>query len=145
MEKHVKIGELAKAAGCQTVTIRFYERKGLLGSAARTESNYRVYGEQDLERLVFIRNCRTLGLTLKEITRLVAIQDDPALHCDDVNACLDEHLAGVHRQMQALRLLEAQMKRLRMSCVSPGASSNCGVLAALTNESLGLVDSNSHR
>lgn len=137
----MKIGELAKAAGCQTVTIRFYERKGLLDSAARTESNYRIYGEQDLERLVFIRNCRTLGLTLKEITQLVAIQDDPALHCDDVNACLDDHLADVHRQMHALRLLEAQLKRLRSSCMSPGASSNCGVLAALTNKSLELAGS----
>lgn len=137
----MKIGELAKAAGCQTVTIRFYERKGLLGSAARTESNYRVYGEQDLERLVFIRNCRTLGLTLKEITRLVAIQEDPALHCDDVNVCLDDHLVDVHRQMQALRLLEAQLKRLRSSFMSPGTSPDCGVLAALTNESLELAGS----
>lgn len=135
----MQIGELAKVAGCQTVTIRFYERKGLLGSTARTESNYRVYGEQDLERLVFIRDCRTLGLTLKEITRLVAIQDEPALRCDDVNACVDDHRADVHRQMQALRLLEAQLKRLRSSCMSPGASSDCGVLAALTNESLELV------
>lgn len=135
----MKIGALAKAAGCQTVTIRFYERKGLLGSAARSESNYRVYGEQDLERLIFIRNCRTLGLTLKEITQLVAIQDDPTLHCNDVNTCLDEHLADVHRQMQALKLLEAQLQRLRSSCRSPGASSDCRVLAALTNESLELV------
>lgn len=141
----MKIGALANAAGCQTVTIRFYEQQGLLDSVARSESNYRVYGERDLERLVFIRNCRTLGLTLKEITRLVAIQDDPTLDCDVVNACIDEHLADVSRQMQALRLLKAQLKRLRSRCMMPGASSDCGVLAALTNESLSLVGSSSHR
>lgn len=134
----MKIGELAKAAGCQSVTVRFYEGKGLLGSANRSESNYRMYSEQDLERLIFIRNCRTLGLTLKEIARLVAIQDDPTLQCDDVNTCLDDHLAGVRQQMQALQLLELQLKRLRSRCLSPGTSSNCGVLAALTNEQLGL-------
>lgn len=136
----MKIGELARAAGCQSVTVRFYEGKGLLGSATRSESNYRVYGEQDLERLVFIRNCRTLGLTLKEIARLVAIQDDPTLQCDDVNACLDDHLAGVHQQMQALQSLEMQLRRLRSRCQSPGASSDCGVLAALVHEQLALEE-----
>lgn len=135
----MKIGELAKAAGCETVTIRFYERKGLLASAARTESNYRVYGEHDVERLVFIRHCRALGLTLKEIARLIAIQDDPTLHCEDVNVCLDEHLVEVRRQMEALQRLETQLMRLRNTCVSPGASAGCGVLAALTTEARGLV------
>lgn len=132
----MKIGELAKAAGCQAVTVRFYERKGLLGSANRSEANYRVYGEQDLERLTFIRNCRALGLTLKEITQLVAIQENPTPDCHAVNACLDEHLAGVERQMRTLQLLAIQLKRLRNSCISPRASSECRVLAALTNESL---------
>lgn len=137
----MKIGELAKAAGCQAVTVRFYERTGLLGSVIRSQSNYRMYGEQDLERLVFIRNCRALGLTLKEIIELVAVQDNPAIDCQVVNACLDNHLAQVERQMQTLQLLAIQLKRLRNSCMSPRTSSECGVLAALTSDSLELIDS----
>lgn len=132
----MRIGELAKAAGCQTVTVRFYERKGLLGTAARSDSNYRIYGQQDLERLLFIRNCRALGLTLQEITRLVAIHDNPTLQCDDVNACLDEHLMEAQRQMDALRHLKKELQRLRGRCMVPGASSNCGVLSALSSQTL---------
>lgn len=140
MEVHLNIGELAKAAGCQAVTVRFYERRGLLGSAIRSQSNYRMYGEQDLERLLFIRNCRALGLTLKEINDLVAIQDNPTVDCHAVNACLDDHLAQVERQMQTLQLLSVQLKRLRNSCMSPRPSSECGVLAALASDSLELID-----
>ncbi len=132
----MKIGELAKAAGCQTVTVRFYEQKGLLGAVTRSDSNYRIYGQRDLERLMFIRNCRSLGLTLHEITRLVSIHDNPTLQCDDVNVCLDEHLVEVHRQMQALQLLEKELQRLRGRCMVPGTSSSCGVLTALSSESL---------
>lgn len=127
----MKIGELAKVAGCQTVTIRFYERKGLLGAAGRSESNYRIYGPEDLERLLFIRNCRSLGLTLLEIERLVEIHDNPSVDCTDVNTCLDKHLEEVERQMQALVQLQAELRRLRNRCAIPGASSGCGVLAAL--------------
>lgn len=130
----MKIGELANAAGCQTVTIRFYERKGLLGATERSASNYRVYGSKDLERLTFIRNCRALGLTLSEIERLTAIHDDPIVDCSDVNACLDRHLEEVESQMQALRRLQKDLKALRSRCVVPGASAGCGVLASLVGD-----------
>ncbi len=131
----MRISELAKAADCQPVTVRFYERKGLLGAAHRTDSNYRIYGPQDLERLVFIRNCRALDLTLGEIKRLVEIYDDPSLDCGDVNACLDQHLKEVKNQMASLLKLEKDLKRLRSRCEVAGASRNCGVLSALSGKS----------
>lgn len=130
----MKIGELAKAAGCQSVTIRFYERKGLLGNAERSDSNYRVYGEKDLERLTFIRHCRALGLTLPEIARLTAIYDDPSVDCADVNACLDQHLLEVEQQIQTLQRLQQDLRQLRSRCAVPGVSAGCGVLAALVTE-----------
>jgi len=130
----VKIGELAKAAGCQTVTVRFYEQKGLLKPASRSDANYRSYGAKDLERLLFIRNCRSLGLALQEIERLVEIRDDPALDCSDVNACLDRHLDEVEKQIIALQQLKKDLRSLRNRCPIPGASSGCGVLSALTGE-----------
>lgn len=99
----MRIGELARAAGCQPVTVRFYERKGLLGAAIRSDGNYRVYGKQDLERLLFIRNSRGLGLTLKEIERLVSIYDDPGRACNDVNTCLDQHLEEVEKQNDVIK------------------------------------------
>jgi len=130
----MRIGELAKAAGCQAVTVRFYERKGLLGAAARSESNYRVYGQVDLERLLFIRRCRSLGLSLDEIERLVEIQSDPTVDCTDVNTCLDRHLDELEEQIKTLKRLQRDLKSLRRQCAVPGPSSGCGVLSALSDE-----------
>lgn len=132
----MKIGELAKIAGCKTVTIRFYERKGLLRQGNRSDANYRLYSDLDIQRLVFIKNCRSLGLGLGEISRLIEIQSDPEVDCSDVNACLDKHLQEVDDQMQALKELRSDLARLRRRCVTPGASYECGVLTALVTEEL---------
>lgn len=74
----MKIGVLAKQADCPVETVRYYEREGLLPAPARTEGNYRLYSSEHLERLTFIRNCRTLDMTLDEIRRLLALMDSPA-------------------------------------------------------------------
>lgn len=141
----MKIGELAKSVGCQAVTIRFYERKGLLEMTGRSSSNYRVYGSKDMDRLVFIRNCRAFGLTLPEIKRLVEIHDNPAGDCGDVNACLDNHLVEVDKQIQALSQLREELMRLRGECLTPGAASGCGVLAALGNTPPNIAGSTASR
>lgn len=130
----MKIGEIAKIAGCQPVTIRFYETRGLLSAPKRTEENYRIYGSKDVERLLFIRKCRALGLTLTEIARLIAVHDDPTMQCDEVNACLDNHLTELRSQIEALRQLEKELMQLRSTCLVPGASEHCGVLAELTTD-----------
>lgn len=62
----MKIGELAKLTDCQVETIRYYEREGLLPEPARSEGNYRLYTQAHVERLTFIRNCRSLDMTLKK-------------------------------------------------------------------------------
>jgi DNA-binding transcriptional MerR regulator len=67
----MKIGELARIAMTQVETIRYYERAGLLPETARTEGNYRIYGDAHVERLSFIRNCRNLDMTLEEIRVLL--------------------------------------------------------------------------
>ena len=60
-----KIGELARHVGCRVVTIRYYEKEGLLRSPERTAGNYRLYDETDVERLRFIQRCRSLDMSLK--------------------------------------------------------------------------------
>ena len=67
----MKIGELAKLADCQVETVRYYEREGLLPAPARSEGNYRLYSSEHLERLTFIRNCRTLDMNPGRDQKLV--------------------------------------------------------------------------
>jgi DNA-binding transcriptional MerR regulator len=63
----MRIGELAKEAGVNVQTLRFYEREGLLPKPSRTGSGYRDYARRDLDRVRFIRSCQDLGFTLKDV------------------------------------------------------------------------------
>jgi DNA-binding transcriptional MerR regulator len=71
-----RIGELALRAGTSTDTVRYYERFGLLGAAARSEGGYRLYGEPELRRLQFIRRAKLLGLSLEEIRGLLGLAEE---------------------------------------------------------------------
>ena len=72
----MRIGELARQAGVDVQTVRYYEREGLLEAPARTGSGYRAYGPQHLERLNFVRHCRSLDMPLAEIKRLIDLSRD---------------------------------------------------------------------
>jgi DNA-binding transcriptional MerR regulator len=64
----MRIGELARRAGVDAQTIRYYEREGLLDAPARTAAGYRAYGPQHLERLNFVRHCRSLDMPLATLS-----------------------------------------------------------------------------
>ena len=125
----MKIGELAKATQTQAETIRFYEREGLLKEPARSGCNYRLYGHEHLERLAFIRHCRSLDLTLDEIRALLRFQDAPLENCHAVNDVLDEHIEHVAQRIRDLKELQKELKLLREQC--DGVAAECGILDGL--------------
>ncbi|MES2945477.1 MAG: Cd(II)/Pb(II)-responsive transcriptional regulator [Pseudomonadota bacterium] len=127
----MKIGELAKAAFTQSETIRYYEREGLLPEAARTESNYRSYDSSHLQRLAFIRHCRSLDMTLGEIRTLLRFKDAPEDNCGQVNNLLDEHIGHVAKRIRELKALEKELKTLRLRCGNGQAATDCGILEGL--------------
>lgn len=127
----MKIGELAKATQTQVETVRYYEREGLLPTAPRSEGNYRIYGSEHVERLGFVRHCRSLDMTLDEIRVLLRFKDAPAEDCADVNALLDEHIGHVAARIRGLRQLEAQLKTLRRQCAGVHNAAHCGILTGL--------------
>ena len=128
----MKIGELAGTSSTPIETIRYYEREGLLPAPARTSGNFRIYDTAHLERLQFIRFCRSLDMSLDEVRVLLRFKDDPAADCGDVNALLDEHIGHVSRRIKELRLLERQLKDLRLRCGDVRTADCCGILAGLT-------------
>ncbi len=130
----MKIGELARAAATPVETIRYYEREGLLPEAPRTAGNYRVYGESELERLGFIRHCRSLDMTLDEIRVLLRFKDAPDEDCGAVNQLLDEHLGHVEGRIRELRALHAQLRSLREQCPETTSSGDCGILSGIAKD-----------
>lgn len=131
----LKIGELAKQAEITVETIRFYEKEGLLPAPARSEGNYRLYNADHVERLRFIRHCRTLDMALNEIRILLQYRDMPTEDCGDVNALLDEHISAVQARIKELMKLKQHLVTLRQKCTSPASTNSCGILSALTDHS----------
>jgi Cd(II)/Pb(II)-responsive transcriptional regulator len=130
----MKIGELAAQAGCEVQTVRFYEREGLLEAPEREDSGYRRYAERHLQRVQFIRHCRSLDIPLPEIRQLLAFAAAPEQSCAEVDALLDEHIAQVRRRLKSLRELEKQLVTLRARCDGDDSHS-CAILASFMCES----------
>ena len=127
----MKIGELAKATRTQIETIRFYEREALLPEIARTAGNYRIYDGSHVERLAFIRHCRSLDMTLEDIRLLLRFRDGRDDDCGAVNLLLDEHIGQVAQRIRDLRALENQLKDLRCLCQQAHAAKDCGIIQEL--------------
>ena len=127
----MRIGDLAESTGTAVETIRFYERQGLIPAAQRADNNYRVYTAAHAERLAFIRQCRSLDMTLDEVRVLLRFKDQPTADCGEVNSLLDEHIGHVAERIQALCALEKELRALRAACPVPHAAADCGILQGI--------------
>jgi Cd(II)/Pb(II)-responsive transcriptional regulator len=141
MSNTLKIGELAKRTGCLVETIRYYEREGLLPEPTRSEGNYRLYKDIHLERLQFIRHCRSLDMTLEEIRDLLRFRDAPDENCSEVNAFLDEHIEHVANRIKELKLLQKNLRGLRNLCQQTRATKDCRILQSLGSSTKSLLPS----
>lgn len=97
----LSIGKLAKAAGVSIYTIRFYEKSGLLPQPARRPSGFRKYSAQDVVQLKFVRNARSLGFSLEDITRLLALEDKSSTLL--VTSAIEREVAAIDRKIAALQ------------------------------------------
>lgn len=127
------IGELADSAGVPARTVRFYERRRLLPKPARADNGYRVYGQESLERLRFIRAAQRAGLTLAEIASIIDLRDQGTTPCGHVENLLLDKLADVRRKRCDLAVLEADLEALiarsrRLDPSDCSASAVCHIL-----------------
>src|SRR5512144_1221337 len=110
------IGELARHAGCDAGTIRYYEREGLLQKPYRAASGYRKYTDAHLVQLNFVRHCRAMGMTLAEIKTLQGFQANHSASCAGINELIDRQIDRIQRQLKVLHVLEEQLAALRCCC-----------------------------
>ena len=130
-QEELKIGELAAQTGYTVEAIRYYERQGLLPAPARSGGNYRLYRGAHLERLRFIRHCRSLDMALDEIRSLLTFRDHPEQSCGAVNALLDKHIVDVAERIAQLKDLERQLLALRGCCKEEQTARDCAILQCL--------------
>ena len=128
----MKIGELAKLTACSVQTIRYYEKEGLLDSIKRSEGRYRLYDNHAIKQLIFIKHCRSLGITLSEIRQLIYLRDSPETTCNNVNALVDRHNKQVDLRIKELKELKRQLYILRRKCTIGRSVKDCGILLELS-------------
>lgn len=109
----VTVGAAAKAAGVSAKAVRLWESKGLLPPAERTEAGYRIFTDDDLGVLRFIRQAKTLGLTLPQIKEILDLQGGGATPCGRVTELLDTRLAEIDRTLAELRALRRALATAR--------------------------------
>ena len=126
------IGRLAKEAGVNIDTIRYYERHGLLPRAVRRESGYRQYAADDIERLTFIRRAKELGFSLADIAELLSLSADRHSDMRGVKRKAEEHLADVKRKIRELQKVRRGLKTLIAACPGHGELGTCPIVAALS-------------
>jgi len=132
--RHLTIGKVAKSTGFGIETVRFYEREGLIGPADRTESNYRIYKNEDVDRLRFIKHAKDLGFTLKEISELLSLSHDPAARKEDVKKQTELKIAEIDTKIRDLRRIRDILASLDSRCDGHGPAIECPILAALAKD-----------
>lgn len=122
------IGQLAKAAGVNIQTVRFYEREGILKPITRMESGYRIYNGESLKKLHFIRQAKDLGFSLEEIQSLLNLRIRTVERCNQVRSKAENKLNDVHQKILHLKKLERVLKRLILDCKNRVVSDCCPVI-----------------
>lgn len=109
----MKISELAAQSGTTTKTLRFYEDAGLLPEPTRTPNGYRVYDDDALTRLQFIKAGQAVGLTLAKVRTLLVIRDDGRVPCSAAIELLDGQLDDIDARIRELTTMRRDLTELR--------------------------------
>ena len=111
MGEGIYIGKVARAAGLTPQAIRFYERLGLIERARRTSSGYRICSPTTLERVQFINQAQSLGLSLKEIQEVLRLKYSAQSPCKCVRELLKQKLNRLKKQIVAMEKVREEIER----------------------------------
>ena len=130
MSGRYTISQLARAAGIPATTLRYYERIRLLEPEDRSAGNYRLYSDESLRTLNFIRAAQAIGFTLNDVRALLgAGSDTPS--CSEVQELIEDRLADVGCRLKDLRHVQRVLKAALTKCQKSKPSAPCQVLVTL--------------
>lgn len=128
---HYTISQLARAAAVPVSTVRYYERARLLAPKGRTGANYRVYDDQSLARLRFIRTAQRIGFTLEDVRRLLSIQDRGGSASRDVQGIISARMAEIDSRLRDLRNVRQVLGKMLYQCRKSETQGRCYVMGRL--------------
>ncbi|BCJ87276.1 Hg(II)-responsive transcriptional regulator [Effusibacillus dendaii] len=126
-----RISQLAKACNVNKETIRYYERLGLIPEPTRSDSGYRMYPEDMVQRIGFIKRMQDLGFTLQEIDKLLGVVDRDEVKCKDMYDFTDLKLREIQSKIQDLRKIERMLISLKEKCPENKEMFECPIIETL--------------
>ncbi len=135
MSKEITIGKLSSQTGVNIETIRYYEKEGILPAPPRTEGGHRLYTEEHLKRLMFVRRSRELGFSLDEIRTMLDMVDGGNLTCAEVKNITLKHLDDVRDKISDLQKLEKTLKAIASQCKG-SKTPDCPIIDALNTSTV---------
>lgn len=128
------IGRLAKQAGINLETVRYYERRGLLPKPPRSASGYRLFPAEAARRLGFIRRAQELGFSLGEIRELLSLRMSAAARSTDVRRRAEAKIADIEAKIRSLDSIKRTLRKLANACEGCGPIAACPILESLDKE-----------
>lgn len=127
----LRIGELAVKCGINKETIRYYERIDLIPKPKRNDSGYRMYSEQIVDRIFFIKRMQELDFTLNEIDKLLGVVDRDATKCSEMYDFTVDKIEDIQQKIKDLKRIEKMLITLKESCANNRDMYNCPIIETL--------------
>lgn len=132
--KLLTIGRLAREAGVNLETIRYYERRGLLPRPPRGASGYRLFTDEAPRRLRFIQRAQKLGFSLGEIGELLSLRISATARSGDVRKRAEAKIADIDANIRSLDSIKRTLRKLSNACEGCGPIAECPILESLDKE-----------
>lgn len=127
----MRSGQVARNAGVNVETLRYYERRGILQSPERRASGYREYTEEAVGIIRFVKRAQELGFSLDEVETLLTLASGGPESCDSARALATRKLGELDAKMRSIRAMQDSLRRLVDTCEMPRAERDCPLLDAL--------------
>ncbi|MDN8593154.1 Hg(II)-responsive transcriptional regulator [Paenibacillus sp. 11B] len=124
-------GDISKLCNVNKETLRYYERKGLIHEPVRSDAGYRLYPEETINRIMFIKRIQELGFTLSEIDKLLGVVDKDDVRCAGMNDFVVQKLEDVQSKIRDFQRIETMLKDLKDRCPDEKAIHECPIIEAL--------------
>ena len=131
---HFRVGEIAEKCNVNKETIRYYERLGLIPEPNRTEKGYRMYSQQTVDRLNFIKKMQELGFSLNEIDKLLGVVDRDEAKCRDIYEFTVLKIEDIQRKIEDLKKIEQMLTDLKERCPENKDIYECPIIETLMKE-----------